>query len=102
DTRIAAGIRREREFRSVRRNAGGNRRVTESHDLLLILAVVVHLPDFLRARAVGNEVDVAAKKTLATEFSDDVRRELMRDFARSGLVDGSEVAFSQQLSCRHR
>ena len=65
-------------------------------DLGLILAVVVHAPDFLMASAGRGEVNVGAEQRCTAAEGDNVGGELMRDFTRAGLIDGAEVAFGNE------
>src|SRR5439155_11174796 len=84
---------------TIRRDSRRDGRGVVEGEPLLIRAVRLHRPDLLvaAARAVGNEVDVAAERRHAAELGDDIRREFVRHLPRARLADLAEVALADQL-----
>ncbi len=81
----------------VRGNAGRKRDLAEVSDGVLALAVIVHGPDFLRAGARGDEVDLGFRDAVepAAEAQDDLVGEAVGDKAGVVLRGGLAVLFAE-------
>ena len=89
----------EGHARAVGRNVRRQRDVAQMRELLLIGAVVIHLPDFFRAAAAADEVELGFGDAVdaAAQAEDDLVGEAMRDQARVGVVGLFAILLAQHL-----
>src|SRR6185437_13649086 len=86
DGRVPAGRAHEGQRLAVGRDAGRVGDAVQVGPLLLVVAVVVHRPDFLAAAAVADEGDFAGGDAgPEAERRDDVVGQLVGDAARAGV-----------------
>src|SRR5580704_5710080 len=82
--RSEQGVSGEGDLSAVRRNRGKSCNGAVIGELFLIGAIVIHGPDLFVAAAVGNKIDPGSDQTGGAELFQDVSRELLSHFTRSG------------------